>query len=66
MASNADWLSHFTAKTRPDGIDNTLNENKQNNVKKLLQNGQLLIIKDGTLYNAAGQIVGQSSNSDKF
>ncbi len=47
-------------------IEPTLNENKQNNVKKLLQNGQLLIIKDGTLYNAAGQIVGQSSNSDKF
>ena len=54
------------SKDSTSGIDNTLNENKQNNVKKLLQNGQLLIIKDGTLYNAAGQIVGQSSNSDKF
>ena len=57
---------HTYSKDSTSGIDNTLNENKQNNVKKLLQNGQLLIIKDGTLYNAAGQIVEQNTNSDKL
>lgn len=53
------------SKDSTSGIENTL-KNEQNNVKKFFRNGQLLLIKDGISYNAAGQIVEQNTNSDKL